>query len=59
MIIDCHGHYTTVPKPLRDWRQRQIDAIEWLEPGEREKIFHGNVRRVYKRYAERRPASRV
>jgi tripartite-type tricarboxylate transporter receptor subunit TctC len=20
MIIDCHGHYTTAPKPLRDWR---------------------------------------
>ena len=28
MIIDCHGHYTTVPKPLRDWRQRQIDSLE-------------------------------
>jgi 4-oxalmesaconate hydratase len=28
MIIDCHGHYTTVPKPLRDWRQRQIDSLK-------------------------------
>ena len=28
MIIDCHGHYTTAPKPLRDWRQRQIDALK-------------------------------
>src|ERR1700752_1067081 len=28
MIIDCHGHYTTAPKPLRDWRQRQTDALK-------------------------------
>ena len=27
MIIDCHGHYTTEPKALFDWRKRQIDAI--------------------------------
>lgn len=26
MIIDCHGRYTTAPKPLRDWRQRQAHA---------------------------------
>ena len=24
MIIDCHGHYTTAPKPLAAWRQRQL-----------------------------------
>ncbi|MSQ24149.1 MAG: amidohydrolase [Chloroflexi bacterium] len=24
MIIDIHGHYTTAPTELRDWRQRQI-----------------------------------
>jgi 4-oxalmesaconate hydratase len=42
-----------------DDTKRYIDAIEWLEPADREKIFYGNVRRVYKRYAERRPASRV
>ena len=23
MIIDCHGHYTTAPKALEDWRNRQ------------------------------------
>ena len=23
MIIDCHGHYTTAPKALNDYRQRQ------------------------------------
>ena len=24
MIIDCHGHYTTAPKALEDWRNKQI-----------------------------------
>jgi 4-oxalmesaconate hydratase len=28
MIIDCHGHYTTAPKPLKDWRQRQVDSLK-------------------------------
>ena len=28
MIIDCHGHFTTAPKALEDWRNRQIAAIE-------------------------------
>src|SRR5438128_1650077 len=27
MIIDCHGHYTTAPKVLEDWRNRQIAGI--------------------------------
>lgn len=27
MIIDIHGHYTTAPKPLADWRALQIKAI--------------------------------
>lgn len=27
MIIDCHGHYTTAPKALEQWRQRQIAGI--------------------------------
>jgi 4-oxalmesaconate hydratase len=27
MIIDCHGHYTTAPKTLEDWRNRQIAGI--------------------------------
>jgi 4-oxalmesaconate hydratase len=26
-IVDCHGHYTTEPQPLLDWRKRQIAAI--------------------------------
>ena len=28
MIIDCHGHFTTVPKSFREWRQRQVDAAD-------------------------------
>ena len=27
MIIDCHGHYTTSPPALEQWRKRQIGAI--------------------------------
>jgi len=27
MIIDCHGHYTTAPKALEHWRQRQIASL--------------------------------
>ena len=28
MIIDCHGHYTTAPKPLQDYRDSQIAALK-------------------------------
>jgi 4-oxalmesaconate hydratase len=28
MIIDCHGHYTTEPKPLQAFRQQQIAATQ-------------------------------
>ncbi|TMQ11278.1 MAG: amidohydrolase, partial [Deltaproteobacteria bacterium] len=27
MIIDCHGHYTTAPKALEAWRNRQIASV--------------------------------
>jgi 4-oxalmesaconate hydratase len=27
VIIDIHGHYTTAPEELRNWRQRQIQSI--------------------------------
>lgn len=27
MIIDVHGHYTTAPSGLREWRQAQIDGL--------------------------------
>jgi hypothetical protein len=28
MIIDCHGHYTTAPRALEEFRQRQIAALK-------------------------------
>ncbi|HEY4371574.1 MAG TPA: amidohydrolase family protein [Burkholderiales bacterium] len=28
MIIDIHGHYTTAPKALEDWRNKQIEGIK-------------------------------
>jgi 4-oxalmesaconate hydratase len=28
MIIDCHGHYTTAPKPLQDYRESQIAGLK-------------------------------
>ncbi len=27
MVIDCHGHYTTAPKPLQEFRERQIAGL--------------------------------
>ena len=41
-----------------DDTRRYIDQIEWLSRGDREKVFEGNARRVFKRYrmgVERRP----
>ena len=28
LIIDCHGHYTTAPKALENWRNAQIAGIK-------------------------------
>jgi 4-oxalmesaconate hydratase len=28
MIIDCHGHFTTVPKSFRDWRAKQVEFAD-------------------------------
>src|SRR6266853_6732486 len=28
MIIDCHGHYTTEPQKLHDFRKHQVAAIK-------------------------------
>ncbi len=28
IIIDCHGHYTTAPKALENWRNQQIAGIK-------------------------------
>ncbi len=40
------GHYY-------DDTKRYLDAIDWLEPADREKIFEGNVGKVYPRFAKR------
>ena len=39
-----------------DDTKRYLDSIEWLSAGDREKIFHTNVRRVYGRYGARAAA---
>ncbi|SFD14155.1 4-oxalomesaconate hydratase [Massilia yuzhufengensis] len=33
LIIDCHGHYTTAPKALEEWRNRQIANLNTPELG--------------------------
>ncbi len=33
MIIDCHGHYTTAPKALEAWRNRQIANLQMPQLG--------------------------
>ena len=40
------GHYY-------DDTKRYIDAIDWLSAADREKIYHGNVAKVYGRFAAR------
>jgi 4-oxalmesaconate hydratase len=34
MIIDCHGHFTTVPKALSAWRDRQLASKGGISPRE-------------------------
>ena len=36
VIIDCHGHYTTAPKALEDWRNRQVAGL--TNPAERPNV---------------------
>ena len=53
MIIDCHGHYTTAPKALGDYREQQKADLKknpQLGAADRAKIFEGNARRVFKRF---------
>jgi 4-oxalmesaconate hydratase len=40
------GHYY-------DDTKRYLDAIDWMKPADRDKIFHGNVSKVYPRFAKR------
>jgi 4-oxalmesaconate hydratase len=28
MVIDCHGHYTTVPAAMKEYRNRQLDDLK-------------------------------
>lgn len=57
MIIDCHGHFTTVPKALGAWRQKQLDSNGHISPGElkisddglRQAVFCDSTLRVYPR----------
>lgn len=28
MIIDCHGHFTTVPSSFREWRAKQVELAD-------------------------------
>jgi 4-oxalmesaconate hydratase len=39
MIIDCHGHYTTAPKALQEYRDAQIAALK--DPAQRP--FDGEI----------------
>jgi 4-oxalmesaconate hydratase len=32
MIVDCHGHYTTAPKGLQNWRDGQLAALKASSP---------------------------
>lgn len=36
LIIDCHGHYTTAPKALENWRNQQIAGIK--DPAQAPKV---------------------
>jgi 4-oxalmesaconate hydratase len=36
VIIDCHGHYTTAPKALEAWRNRQIAGIK--DPAQKPRV---------------------
>ncbi len=42
LIIDCHGHYTTAPQALADWRQRQIAGIR--DPSAKPRVSQLDIR---------------
>jgi 4-oxalmesaconate hydratase len=45
MIVDCHGHYTTAPKQVEDWRKSQIAALEnpELHPAQGPKVSDDQI----------------
>jgi 4-oxalmesaconate hydratase len=61
MIIDCHGHFTTVPKSLNTWRQKQLDSNGNISPNElkitddelREALEGGQIKRIRERGIDR------
>jgi 4-oxalmesaconate hydratase len=40
MIIDCHGHYTTAPRALEEWRKKQIANLATPEFGPKVSDLH-------------------
>lgn len=46
LIVDCHGHYTTAPKPHQDYRTAQLDRLTdpSLPPPEPAKISDDEIR---------------
>jgi len=46
LIVDCHGHYTTAPKPHQDYRKAQLDRLAdpSLPPPEPAKISDDEIR---------------
>ena len=38
MIIDCHGHYTVLPKAHDAWREAQIAALKALRQAQGERV---------------------
>jgi len=36
-----------------DDTKRYVDSIDWVSKADKEKIFHGNVHKVYPRFAKR------
>ena len=38
MIIDCHGHYTTAPDALGEYRKQQIAAFDSSQPAAKGEI---------------------
>ena len=40
MIIDCHGHYTTAPRALEEWRKRQVDNLATPQLGPKPSELH-------------------
>src|SRR3972149_4629088 len=48
MIIDCHGHYTTVPAESEKYRENQLrDVAEGREPSKTKRLKEGGTDKVF------------